>query len=187
VNVAVGGGIGVGVGVLLGDGVGVTVGEGVGVGVSVAVAVGVRVGKRVGVCVGVEVNGADDDAVFGPSSSSSKDIPHDPVTHSTNKTNIASGKISFLNMSFSYLLLVLKIMNWSLSSQQHPIIPELDSIVDSGTTFCVCKCMKIVTWVTRIKRVGLSEPLVAEDGGHSRYPPHQGGQLERFFAAYLSK
>ena len=101
-GVALGRGIRVGVGVLLGDGVGVTVAEGVKVGVGVSVAVGVRVGKRVGVFVGVGVGDdeADDEAVFGPSSSSNKDTPHDPVTHNTSKTKIASGKNSFFNMNF---------------------------------------------------------------------------------------
>jgi|GEM_PF-2584702 len=100
VDVAGGGGTKVGVEVLLGDGVGVTVGEEVEVGVGVSVEV--DVGVRVGVFVDVDVNEADDEAVFG-SFSSNKDTPHDPVTHNTSKTKIASGKISFLNMNFSYL------------------------------------------------------------------------------------
>ena len=90
----------------VGVGVDVTVGEGVEVSVGVFVSrdVGVRVGKRVAVSVGVGVIEAEDESVFGPSSSSSnKDTPHDPVTHKTNKTKIASGKNSFLNMGFSYL------------------------------------------------------------------------------------
>lgn len=96
-----------GVGVLLGDrvGVDVTVGEGVDVSVGVFVRgdVGIRVGKRVGVSVAVGVIEAEDESVFGSSSSSNKDAPHEPVTHKTNKTKIASGKNSFLSMDFSYL------------------------------------------------------------------------------------
>ena len=96
-----------------GGGVEVTVGEGVKVGIAVFVGEGMKVGvddgDRVGVSVTVgvieieETSVADSATVSGSSSSSKKDAPHDTVTHNTNKTNIASGKNSFLSMNFSYL------------------------------------------------------------------------------------
>lgn len=129
------------VGVLVGEEVGVTVGKGVEVGVGVSVEV--DVGVRVGVFVDVDVNEAEDEAVFGPSSSN-KDTPHDPVTHNTSKTKIASGKISFLNMNFIIC---------SNSTYQVKDIRLYRKLTVSSThaqKICVYEPIKAVAWIMSI-------------------------------------